>query len=104
MPRYKTYNPPGSWQETDKVKRFNLEVIWDDTDGSLIRCNIPEEVMYWDWVEGADLFSDLGGWAKTQVDLIYKNLDAPHGKKVFKKLSKKNLMPHLKDLKMKATG
>ncbi len=41
MKTYKTYNPPGSTQTTKDVKKFDLKVIWDWEDGSLIRCEIP---------------------------------------------------------------
>ena len=75
MKKYKTYNLPGSEQRTREVKTFNLKVIWDDEDGSLIRCEIPKEVMKWDWIEAADFFTHLQGWAHTQVEAIYYQLD-----------------------------
>ena len=101
---YKTYNPPGSTQSTRMVKKFNIEVIWDDEDGSLIRCNIPKEVMKWDWIEAADLFSDMGGWTKTQVDAIYYQLDK--NKELVKKSSafKKGSLPTLNKLKVNPVG
>jgi len=86
MKTYKTYNPPGSTQTTKDVKKFDLKVIWDWEDGSLIRCEIPEEVMKWDWIEASDFFNHLQGWAQTQLEGIQhqlKNTDKPFERKHF---------------------
>ena len=98
MKTYKTYSPPGSTQTTTETKTFNLEVIWDWEEGSLIRCNIPKEVMKWDWIEAADFFSDLQGWAKTQVDAVYHQLN-----KADQPFKQKHI-PTLKKLKVNDKG
>ena len=86
MKTYKTYNPPGSTQTTKAVRKFDLKVIWDWEDGSLIRCEIPEEVMQWDWIEASDFFKHLQGWAETQLEGIQhqlKSVDKPFERKHF---------------------
>ena len=103
MKTYKTYNPPGSTQTTKEVVKFDLKVIWDWEDGSLIRCEIPKEVMKWDWIEAADFFSHLQGWAQTQVEAIYYQLNKKQKTPITNAIVSKKI-DTLSDLKVNKAG